>query len=437
MERVSAPRIEVTVEREAGKQAERVQVLDTELVRIGSHPSNDVTLGDPLVSRFHCRLTRTGRGWRLTDTGSRNGLRVGGVRVRDGDLLQPETRVELGDSSLRVRELAPVGEQEVLGLPSFGAIYSVSLPMQKLFARLERVAKSDASVLIEGESGTGKELVAGEIARRSSRADKPFVIVDCSAISRSLIESELFGHLKGAFTSAERDRVGAFEAANGGTVFLDEIGELPLDMQPKLLRVLEAREVRRLGDSRVRKVDVRVLAATNRDLEEEVNRGTFREDLYFRLSVVSIRVPPLREHPEDIRLLIQVFLENLDAMDSFRLFTPELIAELGRHRWPGNVRELRNYVERAVIFDAADPPRRGEGRPGGAPLPDDEVDLKVPLKLARERVLSRFEQGYLGALLDQTGGNLSQAARLAGVDRMYLHRLVQKHGIKSSKLLKD
>jgi DNA-binding NtrC family response regulator len=306
--------------------------------------------------------------------------------------------------------------------------------MQKLFAILERVSKADVSVLVEGESGTGKELVASQIARRSSRADGPFVVVDCSAITRTLMESELFGHAKGSFTGAERDRVGAFEAANGGTVFLDEIGELPLDMQPKLLRVLEAREVRRLGETKTRKVDVRVIAATNRKLEEEVNRSNFREDLYFRLSVVTVRVPPLRERSEDIDLLIRVFLESFDALDSMHLFTPEVIETLSRHSWPGNVRELRNYVERAVVFDAAPPPWRDEPPSASMPPPSAaEIDVGVPFKIAKERVVDEFERRYLAALLEQTGGNLSSAARKAGIDRMYLHRLV----LRPSRSLKD
>jgi len=436
--RVAAPRIEVSIEREAGKPAERVAVLDQELVRVGAHPSNEVVISDPLVSRFHLRLVRAQDAWRLTDTGSLNGVRVGGVRVRDADLPSSECTIEIGESLLRVKELPSVGTVEVLQTPNFGAIYGKALSMQKLFAILERVSKADVSVLVEGESGTGKELVASQIARRSSRADGPFVVVDCSAITRTLMESELFGHAKGSFTGAERDRVGAFEAANGGTVFLDEIGELPLDMQPKLLRVLEAREVRRLGETKTRKVDVRVIAATNRKLEEEVNRSNFREDLYFRLSVVTVRVPPLRERSEDIDLLIRVFLESFDALDSMHLFTPEVIETLSRHSWPGNVRELRNYVERAVVFDAAPPPWRDEPPSASMPPPSAaEIDVGVPFKIAKERVVDEFERRYLAALLEQTGGNLSSAARKAGIDRMYLHRLVQKLGLRPSRSLKD
>lgn len=436
--RVAAPRVEVVLEREAGKPSGRVAVLDQEIVRIGAHASNEVVVADPMVSRFHLRLARSRDAWRLTDTGSLNGVKIGGVRVRDVDL-PAECMVEIGDSLLRVRELPSVETVEVLQTPNFGAIFGKSLSMQKLFATLERVSKADVGVLIEGESGTGKELVASQIARRSSRVDGPFVVVDCSAMSRTLMESELFGHAKGSFTGADRDRVGAFESAHGGTVFLDEIGELPLDMQPKLLRVLESREIRRLGETKTRKVDVRVLAATNRKLEEEVNRGTFREDLYFRLSVITVRIPPLRERIEDLELLIRVFLDSFDALDSSHLFTSEVIEVLSRHSWPGNVRELRNYVERSVVFDTADPPWRTESSRAliSPPPVSTEIDIDVPFKIAKDRVVSEFERQYLAALLERTGGNLSSAARKAGIDRMYLHRLVQKLGLRPSRSLKD
>src|SRR5262249_55312872 len=244
---------------------------------------------------------------------------------------------------------------EVLDQASFGELYGVSLPMRRLFATLERGCSSDANVLVEGESGTGKELVAMEIVKRGPRRKKPFVIVDCSAIAPSVLESELFGHVRGAFTGADRDRVGAFESAEGGTIFLDEIGELPLDMQPKLLRALDAQEIRRVGETRPRKIDVRVVAATNRCLDREVNRGRFREDLYFRLSVVTVRVPPLRERLGDLELLVPAILETLDARSSAHLFTPEVFAEMRRHDWPGNVRELRNFVERTVVLREGDP----------------------------------------------------------------------------------
>jgi transcriptional regulator with GAF, ATPase, and Fis domain len=304
--------------------------------------------------------------------------------------------------------------------------------MRRLFALLERVARSDATVLIEGESGTGKELVATEIMQRSSRADKPFVVVDCGAISPNLVESELFGHVRGAFTGADRDRRGAFEAADGGTVFLDEIGELPLELQPKLLRALEAREIRRVGETKARRVNVRVISATNRDLEREVNKTRFREDLYFRLAVVGVRVPPLRERLDDLVILVRTFLQQLGVPEEEKLFGPQTLAEMGKHDWPGNVRELRNYVERSVVLQSASQTlRRGAGGVSTSHGPVNGIDLSVPFRLSKDAVIDSFERSYLSQLLEAAGGNMSKAARMAGMDRMYLHRLVQKHGLRN------
>src|SRR5262245_13403987 len=228
---VSIPRVELRVEREGGRPVDRAVVLEGDLCRLGSHEGNDLVLGDPLVSRFHCQLSRGQTTWRIADTGSLNGTRVSGVRIRDADLPLPDCRIELGESIVRVRELGSAADAELPVWPCFGGLYGSSVVMRRLFGLLDKIARSEANVLIEGESGTGKELVATEIVQRGPRADRPFLIVDCGAISPSLIESELFGHVRGAFTGADRDRVGAFTEANGGTVFLDEIGELPLDMQ--------------------------------------------------------------------------------------------------------------------------------------------------------------------------------------------------------------
>jgi transcriptional regulator with GAF, ATPase, and Fis domain len=401
-------------------------VHEGELCRIGTHSSNDLVLADPTVSRFHCKLTRDGAGWRLTDNGSIHGTRLDGVRVRDADL-GVEATVSVGEAILLVRTSDATDASEEVAVPetqSFGALTGTSRVMRKLFGFLEKVATSEINVLIEGESGTGKELVAAEIVQRGPRADGPFVIVDCGAISPSLVESELFGHVRGAFTGADRERIGAFESANGGTVFLDEIGELPLELQPKLLRALEAREIRRVGETHARKVDVRVIAATNRDLHREVNKGLFRDDLYFRLAVMGVRVPPLRERLEDVPLLVRSFLAALGVMDEQDLFPPRVLAELAAHDWPGNVRELRNYVERTVVLREPLPAVR---RYAGAPC---DVDLRVPFKLAKDAAVDTFERNYLAALLDAAGGNVSKAARNGAMDRMYLHRLIQKHGLR-------
>jgi two-component system response regulator HydG len=426
---VSIPRLSLTLAREGGKPVSRSVLFDGDLCRIGTHASNDLVLTDPAVSRFHCRLLREEGVWRVRDWGSLNGTKLDGVRIRDADL-SDGALLTLGDSEVVVRAEAPAEQAVVPMIPVFGALAGTSVPMRMLFALLEKVAPSEINVLVEGKSGTGKELVANEIVQRSPRADKAFVVVDCGAISSTLVESELFGHVRGAFTGADRDRVGAFEAADGGTVFLDEVGELPLEVQPKLLRAIEAHEVRRVGETKPRKVNVRVLSATHRDLEREVNRGRFREDLYFRLAVMTVHVPALRERLDDLMILVRVFLQALGVPEQEKLFTPQVLAEMGRHDWPGNVRELRNYVERSVVLQKAGPAvRRGGG--GAAAAAAGGADIGVPFKIAKDAAIDAFERGYLGALLEAAGGNMSKAARMAGMDRMYLHRLVQKHGLRS------
>ncbi|MFO0663605.1 MAG: sigma 54-interacting transcriptional regulator [Polyangiaceae bacterium] len=431
-----AARLELTVEQEAGKPTTRTVVLDGELFRIGSHPSNDLIIDDPSVSRFHCRLVHERNVWRAIDTGSRNGTHIQGVRIHDAELPGTECVLRMGDRAVRVRELPAETPVELLDRPSLGELFGLSVTMRKLYALIERVASTDANVLIEGESGTGKELVATEIVRRGPRAQRPFVIVDCSSISPSLIESELFGHCRGAFTGADRERIGAFEAAHEGTVFLDELGELPLEMQPKLLRALEAREIRRVGETQTRKVDVRVVAATNRKLEQEVNSGRFREDLYYRLSVVTLRVPPLRERLEDIDILVRQFLVELDAQASAHLFPRELIDGMMRYDWPGNVRELRNYVERAIVLQQTEPNQWGAEARSPSQLPRSEpVDIHVQFRPSKERVVAIFERNYVTALLEWAQGNVSKAARKGGMDRMNLYRLMQRYGLRDARQL--
>jgi transcriptional regulator with GAF, ATPase, and Fis domain len=428
---VKVPRIAVRVEREAGMSASRDVMVDGDRCRVGSHPSNDVVLADPQVSRFHCCLVRTASGWCLLDSDSLNGTRVGGVRVRDADLPQPEAVIEVGGSLLRVCEASSVAEAEVPAIPAFGDLVGASVVMRRLFGLLARVAESDSNVLLQGESGTGKEAIAMEIVRRSPRAKKPLLIVDCGAIAPTVIESELFGHARGAFTGAERERVGAFEEADGGTIILDEIGEMPLEMQPKLLRAIEAGQVRRVGENHPRQVDVRVIAATHRRLEREVNHGRFREDLFFRLSVVTVHVPPLREHLEDLPVLVRLFLTSLGASHrAEELFPAQVLAEMARCDWPGNVRELRNYVERALVLDTPSPAPLSTPSAVAPTEAWGGIDLDESFTSGKKRVVEDFERRYLTALLAWSKGNISQAARKGGMDRMYLHRLVQRHGMK-------
>ncbi len=422
----------ITVEKEAGKPTSRTLVHEGDVCRIGTHASNDLVLDDPSVSRFHCRIVPDGASWRLEDSGSLNGTCLQQLRIL-GAVLPPESVVSLGQSVIRIFATTTAGKTLVPMMPSFGALTGTGRAMRKLFAMLEKVAASDINCFIYGENGTGKELVATEVVQRGPRANKPFVVVDCGAISPNLVESELFGHVRGAFTGADRDRVGAFEAADGGTVFLDEIGELPIGVQPKLLRALEQREIRRVGETSTRKVNVRVISATNRDLEREVNKGTFREDLYFRIAVITVRVPPLRDRPEDLPHLIRAFLGALEASASEHLFPPEVIEELARHEWPGNVRELRNYVERSVVLQTArmsmpPPSMSGGGLGAGGARGGTDIDVTIPFKVAKDNLIDGFERSYLRAILEAAGGNMTKAARMAGIDRMYLHRLVQKHG---------
>jgi len=300
--------------------------------------------------------------------------------------------------------------------------------MSALFATLERAAACDSTVLLQGETGTGKDVAAGSIHQESARRDGPFVVVDCGSIAPNLIESELFGHVRGAFTGATTDRAGALEAANGGTLFLDEIGELPLDLQPKLLRVLERREVKRIGGTEVCSVDVRIIAATNRNLRAEVNAGRFRADLYYRLAVLDIQLPPLREREEDLAALVGHMLEQLGVTDDPRaapLRSPELLATLAQHPWPGNVRELRNYVERCIAFETQMPLQ--------TPSVTDPMlllDPRQPLRIARDRWTRFMERAYLQRLLELHGDNVAAAARAAGVDRVHLHRLLARCGLR-------
>ena len=446
---VELVRLHMIVERMAGKESSVTHVFDGDVCRIGSHESNDLVVEDKTISRFHCRIAREGNAWRITDAGSRNGTRLGGVRVLAAEL-DGEAMLVLGDSAIRVKPVSRGHVSRIAAPAQFGGIIGSSDAMQRLFAVLERVAASEIDVLVHGESGTGKELVATELVQRSARADGPVVVVDCGSISPTLVESELFGHVRGAFTGADRDREGAFEAAHGGTLFLDEIGELPLELQPKLLRALEAREVRRVGQTRMKRIDVRVIAATNRDLEREVNRGRFREDLYYRLAKVSVRVPPLRDRLQDIPLLVRTFISSL-GQDASSLFSAAVLEELQRHDWPGNVRELKNYVERSVVLHDVPPPSRRSGtlRAQGrafmgadAPNADARLALRepdparvdaamdVPFRIAKEAAIAVFEKAYLGPLIERCNGNVSQAARAARMDRMYLHQLAQKYGFR-------
>jgi DNA-binding NtrC family response regulator len=414
-------RVEVIRGPDAGVALE----LGTERTLVGTHRSSDLRLSDPTVSRLHCELTLAEAGLELRDLGSRNGTRLAGVAIAAATI-DRVTDLDLGDTRIRI---APVGSEVEVPLAAgdrFGPLTGASAAMRAVFARLETAAASGATVLLEGETGVGKDLAAAAIHGASRRAGGPLVVVDCGAVARELLESELFGHVRGAFTGANTDRVGAFEAAAGGTLLLDEIGELDLDLQPKLLRALESRSVKRVGSNRPIELDVRVIAATNRDLAAEVNARRFRSDLYYRLAVLVVKIPPLRDRPGDIPMLIEELLirgGHGDEPGAAALRAPDTLARLSRHAWPGNVRELRNFIERHLAF-------------GGDLVPDDTgaelpaIDPSTPYRIARKRWLARFERAYLEALLEAHGGNVTVAAKAAGIDRVYLHRLLARAGLR-------
>ena len=397
---------------------------------IGSHPSNDLVIEDPTVSRFHCEIRITPQGTVVRDLDSRNGTILDGVQVLSG-ILRGGSLLRLGASAARFHLDSESNQLPVSDRTHFGSLVGSSLVMRTAFTLLERAAATNATVLLEGETGTGKGVAAESIHRESARRNGTFMVVDCGAIPENLLESELFGHEKGSFTGATERHIGAFEEASGGTIFLDEIGELSPDLQPKLLRVLENREVRRIGSNTTRPVDVRVIAATNRDLRAEVNAGRFRPDLYYRLAVLKVVLPPLRQRPEDIPATVEFLLPLLGAPpeNTQWLRTPEFLATIRYAAWPGNVRELRNYLERCTVFGSAMPMHENEIV--SAPSGGEPVDVNVPFLQARDRIVASFEKRYLEALLRAHKGKVGKAAESAGIDRVFLWRLLRRHGIQN------
>jgi transcriptional regulator with GAF, ATPase, and Fis domain len=413
-------RIEVV----AGPAAGQVAEVSGPEVRVGSGRGSQVVLLDQTVSRHHLTLRLTPDAVGVIDAGSRNGTFVDGVRVREG-FARPESVIELGSTKIRLKLLDAYVDVPLSGRDRFGGLIGTSVAMRTVFTLLERAAEVDDAVLIEGETGTGKEVAAEAIHEESARSAEPFVVFDCSAVSPTLIESELFGHVRGAFSGAVRDREGVFEAADRGTLFLDEIGELAPDLQPKLLRALERGEVRPIGTNDVRKVDVRVIAATNRNLVEEVARRRFREDLYYRLAVVCIAMPPLAHRREDVPLLIAHFAEQARRRGGATAsLPPETAAMLCERAWPGNVRELRNAVMRALALGTA-------GTIPAPPMSDQvRVDLDVPFAEARDRLLESFESAYLAEALARADGNATRAAEIAGVNRKFMQRAIKRHDLR-------
>jgi len=401
--------------------ADKGLVHDFQLsTRIGTRKIVDVQLKDPKVSGVHCEILAQD-GLTVRDLGSRNGVFLGGFRVRDAEIPSGEI-LTLGDTQIRVRLTDVKVEIPTLQATSYYGLVGRSAAIRALTAQIERLRESLSTVLIQGETGTGKEKVAEALHATSTRADAPLVVLDCAALSANLIESQLFGHERGAFTGAETRRAGAFEQAHGGTVFLDEIAELPLPLQSKLLRVTEQREVQRLGATEFIPVDVRIIAASHRDLALEVSRGRFREDLFYRLSVVTLKVPPLRERKEDIPLLAMEILSQL-GLDPQALLTPRALSDLDSHHWPGNVRELRNTLSRAAAL--VEPPKiLPEPPPAEVSGLEALMDFDVPLLEGRARLAAAYETAYLRRLMRACDGNVSEIARRANMDRMAVHRML-------------
>ena len=424
---VQRPALEGTVVRVVGAPAKpRAFVLQTGVAcRIGNAADCDIVISEPTVSRAHAELTHTPQGIFVRDLGSRNGTFYLGQRVEKATL-SPGATLTLGAVVVNLEaETPPASEQVEYTSDGYQDLYGRSQPMKRLFGLLTRIESSLTPVLVQGESGTGKEMVARAIHDRSALAGRAFVALNCGALPRDLIGSELFGHRKGAFTGAIDARKGAFETAHEGTLLLDEVGELPLELQPLLLRVLETGEVRPLGGDEPKLVKVRVIAATNRDLEQDVQEGRFREDLFYRLAVIRVRLPALRERMDDIEPLAQRLATEAGLA---RGLDPSVVERLKARPWSGNVRELRNTVQAYVALGVLPEPTRSKAATLDLGL-REMADPRRPYAEQKDELVERFTALYLEVLLDAAGGNQTVAARWAGLDRGYLGRLIAKYGV--------
>ena len=395
--------------------------LGADNVVIGSSPNCDLVLHDSTVSGRHAEVVATPRGYYISDLGSTNGLLLGTTAI-DRIPLQDGIRLILGESAIAIHSLGTQLTVPLIKSGEFAGLIARSVKMRAFAATLMGLAASEATVLIEGETGTGKEMAAMAVHKVSGRRMGPFVVVDCSALNRSLAAAELFGHDRGAFTGANEARPGLAEEADGGTLFLDEIGELPLDLQPLLLGLLERKQTRRIGGKSDIRLDVRVVAATNRNLAEEVRAKRFRQDLYYRLAVGRVRLPPLRERLEDLPILADIF-----AREAGIVLSPETLAPLTAYDWPGNVRELRNVLTHIAVHGKGPEPVIPQ-RKRSAMLYDDEGNLRPWLDV-RQLATSNIEREYLVEVLAFANGNLSRAADIAGITRQSLTTLASKHGL--------
>ncbi|MBU51216.1 MAG: AAA family ATPase [Deltaproteobacteria bacterium] len=437
--------------------------LDKELIRIGRAEWCDLILtADPWVSNVHCEIWLEEEGLRIRDLVSRNGIRVNGLQVFDA-FLPPGAKLEIGQSTIELRSHNQKREIEVHYADESGTLIGRSQGMRKIFSMLSRLKKSDISVSLQGETGTGKTSVARALHLQSERKDGPFVVVNCGALPANLIEAALFGHEKGAFTGADRRHLGFFQQANGGTLFFDEVAELPLSLQPKLLDVLERRVIRRLGDDKEIPVDFRLITATHRDLRKLSKEGSFREDLFFRISVVELEIPPLRDRREDIPLLTEGLLKETAQENTYTL-TKGAMDRLQSFIWPGNVRQLRNTLEGAVALldgktidvedlnlpengstgdtDTAPPIRRTSPSPPKTQPTDntfhapsiEHAKSLLPLKdheppLQLKEVLKETERFLIMKAMEETDGHAPEAARLLGLSESWLYSRLRLYGM--------
>jgi DNA-binding NtrC family response regulator len=430
-------RVEVRGGRIRAAKAEKWVEVGTDPVIVGRNAACQVVLDDGKVSAVHAEFVATEHGVRVRDLGSRNGTFVGGVRVGDIFLLTP-TKLRLGETEVQFEPARPE-RITVPAIPSFGPLVAQSAAMRAIFERLSKIGPTDLTLLITGETGTGKELVAQAVHLASARSKKPFIVVDCGSIPPTLAEATLFGHERGAFTGAVDRRLSPFQEADGGTIFLDELGELPLEVQPKLLRALAERRIKSVGGNVYKEVDVRVLAATRRDLVRAVNAGTFRSDLYFRVAQVKIELMPLRQRLEDIPVLVRRMLKDIGDETAYERVSNSTLERLMRHDWPGNVRELRNAVavahalavENEEIDIAAHLGALTETpQASGAPQSQSFASLKGrQFQEAKREVLTRFERDYFAALSEEARGNVSEMARRAGMERAHVRAYLRRHGI--------